>query len=243
MKRIAARPDWLSRRRRSRLCGLDLTARKSPMASPLPSPPASTTTPDPGLASSSTQIVRFGLFEADLRARELRKRGVKVRLPDQPFQVLQLLLEHPGDVVTREELRQRLWSADTFVDFDLSLNSAVRKLREALGDSADHSTFIDTLPRRGYRFIASVERPSLSGGRRAGYRILAASPPKPGSPPLGSDGPVRAAHWGAHNSEWLDWFRPDASAYSLYRSAAVSESDRRRRTRVLRRRHDRLADH
>jgi TolB-like protein/DNA-binding winged helix-turn-helix (wHTH) protein/Flp pilus assembly protein TadD len=129
------------------------------MASPSSSPQASTTTPDPGPASSSAQIVRFGLFEADLRARELRKRGVKVRLPDQPFQVLQLLLEHPGDVVTREELRQRLWPADTFVDFDLSLNSAVRKLREALGDSAEHSTFIETLPRRGYRFIASVERP------------------------------------------------------------------------------------
>ena len=129
------------------------------MASPSPPPQVSTTTPDPALTSSSTQIVRFGLFEADLRARELRKRGIKVRLPDQPFQVLQLLLEHPGDVVTREELRQRLWSADTFVDFDLSLNSAVRKLREALGDSADHSTFIETLPRRGYRFIASVERP------------------------------------------------------------------------------------
>jgi TolB-like protein/DNA-binding winged helix-turn-helix (wHTH) protein/tetratricopeptide (TPR) repeat protein len=129
------------------------------MASPSPSPEASTTTPDPGPTSSSAHIVRFGLFEADLRARELRKRGVKVRLPDQPFQVLQLLLEHPGDVVMREELRQRLWSADTFVDFDLSLNSAVRKLREALGDSAEHSTFIETLPRRGYRFIASVERP------------------------------------------------------------------------------------
>ena len=140
------------------------------MATPSPSPQVSTTTPDPGPTSSSAQSVRFGLFEADLRARELRKRGVKVRLPDQPFQVLQLLLEHPGDVVTREELRQRLWSADTFVDFDLSLNSAVRKLREALGDSAEHSTFIETLPRRGYRFIASVERPSLSGWRRASHR-------------------------------------------------------------------------
>jgi DNA-binding winged helix-turn-helix (wHTH) protein len=130
------------------------------MATPSPNPHASTTTSDSGLDSSTVRIVRFGLFEADLRARELRKRGVKVRLPDQPFQILQLLLERPGDVVTRDELRQRLWSADTFVDFDLSLNSAVRKLREALGDSAEHSTFIETLPRRGYRFIASVERPS-----------------------------------------------------------------------------------
>ena len=120
--------------------------------------------PHPGQASSTVPIVRFGLFELDIRARELRKRGVKVRLPDQPFQVLQLLLEHPGEVVTREELRQRLWPADTFVDFDLSLNSAVRKLREALGDSAEHSTFIETLPRRGYRFIGPVEEPAT--GRR-----------------------------------------------------------------------------
>ena len=141
------------------------------MASPSPSPQVSTRTPDPGPTSSSAPSVRFGLFKADLRARELRKRGVKVRLPDQPFQVLQLLLEHPGDVVTREELRQRLWSANTFVDFDLSLNSAVRKLREALGDSADHSTFIETLPRRGYRFIASVER------RR--QRMRSRRPPNP----------------------------------------------------------------
>jgi TolB-like protein/DNA-binding winged helix-turn-helix (wHTH) protein len=98
------------------------------------------------------------LFELDVRTRELHKRGVKVSLPDQPFQVLRLLLEHPGEVVTRDELRQRLWPADTFVNFDLSLNSAVRKLREALGDSAEHPTFIETLPRQGYRFIAPVER-------------------------------------------------------------------------------------
>jgi TolB-like protein/DNA-binding winged helix-turn-helix (wHTH) protein/Flp pilus assembly protein TadD len=124
----------------------------------------SSASPDPGQTSSTVPLVRFGLFEADLRARELRKRGVKVRLSDQPFQILQLLLEHPGDVVTRDELRQRLWSTDTFVDFDLSLNSAVRKLRDALGDSAEHSTFIETLPRRGYRFIASVERPSPGDG-------------------------------------------------------------------------------
>jgi DNA-binding winged helix-turn-helix (wHTH) protein/TolB-like protein/tetratricopeptide (TPR) repeat protein len=105
-----------------------------------------------------SRVIRFGVFEADLRARELRRRGAKVRLTDQPFQLLALLLERPGDVVTREELRQRLWPADTFVEFDLSLNSAVRKLRDALGDSADHPSFVETLPRRGYRFIAPVER-------------------------------------------------------------------------------------
>jgi TolB-like protein/DNA-binding winged helix-turn-helix (wHTH) protein/tetratricopeptide (TPR) repeat protein len=106
-------------------------------------------------------VIRFGAFEADVRTRELRKRGVKVRLPDQPFQILALLLEHPGDVVTREDLRKRLWPADTFVDFDLSVNSAVRKLRDALGDSAEQPTFVETLPRVGYRFIAPVERPSF----------------------------------------------------------------------------------
>lgn len=123
-----------------------------------PSLPPSPTRKGPGLDSSTLRIIRFGVFELDLQSRELRKRGIKVRLSDQPCQLLQLLLEHTGDVVTREELRQRLWPADTFVDFDLSLNSAVRKLREALGDSADHPTFIETLPRRGYRFIAPVER-------------------------------------------------------------------------------------
>ena len=103
-------------------------------------------------------VVRFGVFELDVRTRELRKRGVKVSLSAQPFQVLRLLLERQGEVVTREELRQQLWSTDTFVNFDLSLNSAVRKLREALGDSADQPTFIETLPRQGYRFIAPMER-------------------------------------------------------------------------------------
>ena len=119
-------------------------------------------TPDPGVGISSARLVRFGVFEVDVRARELRKQGRKVRLAHQPFGVLELLLERSGDVVTREDLRRRLWSADTFVDFDLSLNSAVRKLRDALGDSAEHPAFIETLPRVGYRFIAPVERPAIS---------------------------------------------------------------------------------
>jgi DNA-binding winged helix-turn-helix (wHTH) protein len=100
-------------------------------------------------------FLRFGVFEADLAARELRKNGAKLRLQDQPFQVLALLLEHPGQVVTREELRQKLWSADTFVDFDNGLNTAINKIREALGDSAENPRFVETLPRRGYRFLAS----------------------------------------------------------------------------------------
>ena len=104
-------------------------------------------------------MLRFGTFEVDLRAGELRKRGVKIRIQEKPFQILEALLEHPGEVVTREELHQRLWPPDTFVDFDGSLNAATNKLREALGDSADNPRFIETLPRRGYRFIAPVEKP------------------------------------------------------------------------------------
>lgn len=100
--------------------------------------------------------MRFGPFEADLRSGELRKHGVRLKLQDQPFQILALLLEHAGDVVTREELRRRLWPADTFVDFDTGLNSAVKKLRDVLADSADKPRYIETIPRRGYRFIASL---------------------------------------------------------------------------------------
>src|ERR1700723_935605 len=100
---------------------------------------------------------RFGAFEVDLRSGELSKHGIRLKLQDQPFQVLALLLEHSGDVVTREELRQRLWPADTFVDFDTSLNSAIKKLRDALADSAEEPRYIETIPRRGYRFIAHVE--------------------------------------------------------------------------------------
>jgi DNA-binding winged helix-turn-helix (wHTH) protein len=108
------------------------------------------------LEVQSTGILRFGVFEVDLRSGELRKQGVRVKLQDQRFQVLRLLLQHPGELVTRDELRAKIWPADTFVDFDNSLNAAINKLREALGDSADSPRFIETLPRRGYRFIASV---------------------------------------------------------------------------------------
>ena len=104
-----------------------------------------------------TQRVRFGSYEVDLRSGELRKNGLRLKLSGQPFQVLALLLERPGDVVTREEIQKRLWPADTFVDFDHSLNTAINKIREAVGDSADNPRFVETLPRRGYRFIASVE--------------------------------------------------------------------------------------
>src|SRR6058998_3532004 len=102
---------------------------------------------------SARRVVRFGVFEVDLRAGELFKQGIRIKLQQQPFQILALLLEHPGEVVTREELRRRLWPADTLVDFEHSLNTAIKRLRETLGDSADTSVFIETLPRRGYRFL------------------------------------------------------------------------------------------
>ena len=111
-------------------------------------------------SNGPSEIVRFGPFEADLRAGELRKHGVKVRLPHQPFQVLAMLLTHPGEVVTRDQFHQHLWPADTFVDFEHGLNKAINRLREALSDSADEPRLIETLPKRGYRFIAVIESPS-----------------------------------------------------------------------------------
>ena len=109
------------------------------------------------VSQNNSKIARFGVFELDISAGELRKNGRKLRLQEQPFQILALLLERAGDVVTREELRQKLWPADTFVDFDHGLNTAVNKLREVLGDSATSPRFIETLARRGYRFIAPVK--------------------------------------------------------------------------------------
>ena len=111
---------------------------------------------------SSRGIVRFGVFEVDLASEELRKNGLKIRLSGQPFQVLAMLLERPGQVVSREELQAKLWPEGTFVDFDHSLNTAINKIREALGDSAENPRFVETLARRGYRFIAPVESTSLS---------------------------------------------------------------------------------
>ena len=104
---------------------------------------------------SPSRPVRFGAFEADLRSGELRKDGVKLKFTGQPFQVLAILLERPGEVVTREELQKRLWP-DTFVDVERNLNTAVNKIREVLGDSAEAPRFVETLPRRGYRFIAPI---------------------------------------------------------------------------------------
>jgi cholera toxin transcriptional activator len=129
----------------------------------------------------NSRIARFGVFELDLSAGELRKSGVKLRLQGQPFQVLAVLLERAGDVVTREELQQKLWPSDTFVDFDHSLNTAINKVREALGDSASSPRYVETLARRGYRFIAPVQSDAILGttGPTATQPPLAAkSPPR-----------------------------------------------------------------
>src|SRR5205823_6035042 len=107
------------------------------------------------------RIIRFASFEADLHTRELQKHGLKLKLQGQPFQVLAMLLARPGDLVTREEIRSSLWPQDTFIDFDNGLNAAVRRLREALNDNAETPRFVETLPRRGYRFIAPVEKVSV----------------------------------------------------------------------------------
>ncbi len=111
--------------------------------------------------------IRFGVFEVDTRSGELRRQGSKVKLQQQPFEVLVLLLEHPGEVVTREELTKRLWPGDTFVDFDRGLNKAINRLREALRDDAERPRFIETLPQRGYRFIARVEGAEVGASHQA----------------------------------------------------------------------------
>src|SRR5208337_2968412 len=108
-------------------------------------------------AQFAPHVIRFGVFELSLAARELRRHGMRLRLSGQPFEILAFLLERPGEIVTREQLRARLWAADTFVDFEHSLNSAVKKLRQTLGDSAEVPRYVETLPRVGYRFIAPVQ--------------------------------------------------------------------------------------
>jgi len=123
-------------------------------------------------------VVRFAAFEVDLRSGELRKSGVKVRLQDQPFRVLRVLLDHAGEVVTREELQRQIWPSDTFVDFDRGLNNAVKRLREALGDEADTPRYIETVPKRGYRFVGAL-RPDTPS--QAGAEQSVAPPSRPGS--------------------------------------------------------------
>ncbi len=128
--------------------------------------------------NASARIVRFGTFEADLNAGELRKGGVRIKVHGQPFEVLTLLLARPGEVVPREELRQRLWPTDTFVDFDHGVNTAINRLREALGDSAENPRFIETVPRRGYRFVAPVE---TKNSEDFGTNVLGSGSPSSGA--------------------------------------------------------------
>src|SRR6202162_5477082 len=133
-------------------------------------------------SASVARVLRFDSFELDLHAGELRKRGVKLRLQGQPLQVLTILLQSAGNLVTREELRSQLWPADTFVDFDHSLHNSIGRIRETLGDSAGIPRYIETLPRRGYRFISPVEEvqaPRIAGenGNRTAAAVSVAPPP------------------------------------------------------------------
>ena len=143
--------------------------------------------------SPAEDVIRFGLFELDLKAGQLSRNGTKLRLPQQPLQLLAVLLERPGEILTRDELRQRLWSSDVFVDFDHGLNKSIQKLRDALGDSATSPRYIETIPRVGYRFIAPVRNgtrplepkvatkidrpapapPAVAGSQRARWWVLA----------------------------------------------------------------------
>lgn len=141
------------------------------------------------------RMFRFSSFELDLRAGELRKHGLRVKLQDQPLQILALLLEKPGEVVTREQLRDRLWPADTFVDFDHSLNSAVKKLRQALNDDPDVPRFIETLPRRGYRFIAPVSNGSTAPQASSPENAVPLSTPAAAPTPPPADRPRHVPHW------------------------------------------------
>ncbi|HXO39339.1 MAG TPA: winged helix-turn-helix domain-containing protein, partial [Candidatus Acidoferrum sp.] len=124
--------------------------------------------------SSRHKSIRFSVFEVDVSTAELRKHGIRVHLEEQPFHILLLLLEHPGELITREHLREQLWPAGTFVDFDRSLNKAMSKLRLALGDSAEIPRFIETLHRRGYRFVAPVQVEQMLS-----HSAVASSPPLP----------------------------------------------------------------
>lgn len=128
------------------------------------------------LGNQSTDVVRFSAYEVHLRAGELFRQGRKIRLQVQPFHVLEMLLERPGEVVAREELQKRLWPADTFVDFDHSLNTAIKKLRQALSDDRKKPRFIETLPKRGYRFIGTLLENFQTGEQSAKPAVSASSP-------------------------------------------------------------------
>jgi len=168
---------------------------------------------------TQVQDARFGVFEADFRAGVLRKAGIRIKIHDQPLKILAMLLEHPGELVTRENIRNQLWPGDTFVDFDHGLNNAVNRLRDALGDSADSPRWIETLPRRGYRFIGEVrlvDHPKARFGSSTATEVDEGTylPPTPLKPPNTDATP---AGWG----RWLLWLIPAAAAVSLVTAFAV----------------------
>jgi DNA-binding winged helix-turn-helix (wHTH) protein len=165
--------------------------------------------------SEMSQLVRFGLYEVDLSAGELRRNGVKIKLQEQPFQILAMLLERAGEVVTREEICQRLWSDGTFVDFDHSLGTAIKKLRQALGDSADNPRFVETLARRGYRFIAPVDSPTVPSPASQPDVLQDVAPV---SPPPKSASMVQ----GGRNPRW-DCVSPCRSHRFLVETTATSQ--------------------
>jgi len=112
--------------------------------------------------TGAPRIIRFASFELDEDAGELRREGMKIRLQDQPFQILTILLDNPGKIVSRDELREKIWPSNTFVDFDHGINNAIKRLREALGDTAETPRFIETIPRRGYRFVGAIQTPQVT---------------------------------------------------------------------------------
>ena len=174
--------------------------------------------------SPNPRVLRFGVFEADFKIGELRKNGLRIKVQDQPFQVLAMLLEKPGGIVTREELQRRLWPADTFVDFDHSLNSAIKKLREALGDQAENPRFIETLHRRGYRFIAPVDG---NGTSAASASVESALIKKAGAEP-------RPTWWSAgRHCAWPRCSGPAAHALGLRLRISLVNQERHSADSIL----------
>ena len=179
---------------------------------------------EPPLSTPLSSLVRFGDFEADLRSGELRRKGRRIRIQEKPFQVLAALLERPGEVVLREELRRRLWPDDAFGDFDHNLHTAVGKLRQALCDSAAHPRYVETLPRRGYRFVAPVTGPAplpaASAPPPAEMELpAAAAPPASGDPIVSVVPPDPAARGAAARRALRPWLRP---ALALLLAATVA---------------------
>jgi Tol biopolymer transport system component/DNA-binding winged helix-turn-helix (wHTH) protein len=169
--------------------------------------------------------VRFGPFELDTRTHELLKAGRRIRVRDQPIRILRALLERPGDLVTREELRTRLWPAETFVDFDHGLNTAVRRLRDALGDSADAPRFIETLPRRGYRFIGTIDAADTIGGDATRRSVPDNRTDTAAAPPTVADVAHTSARAAANTpSRSRPWLVAAATASALALSAAALSS-------------------